>query len=203
MFRRRSTDAPEAPDLADTGADDSGLPPRPGLTPKKGAPTPKRSAAEANRRQAPYQAPPDRKTAAKLARQRDAGERQRRAEAMRRGDDSALPAKDQGPVKALARNVVDARRSIGEYYMLIVLLLIVLLFLHGQTVKFLAEGAVLVILAVLAFEGWYVSRRVKRLAAERYPGQSTRGVTAYTVMRNISYRKLRMPKPKVKPGDQI
>jgi Na+-transporting methylmalonyl-CoA/oxaloacetate decarboxylase gamma subunit len=122
---------------------------------------------------------------------------------MRRGDDSALPAKDQGPVKALARNVVDARRSIGEYYMLIVLLLIVLLFLHGQTVKFLAEGAVLVILAVLAFEGWYVSRRVKRLAAERYPGQSTRGVTAYTVMRNISYRKLRMPKPKVKPGDQI
>ena len=36
---------------------------------------------------------------------------------MRRGEDWALPRKDQGPVRALARDVVDSRRGIGEYYL--------------------------------------------------------------------------------------
>ena len=50
---------------------------------------------------------------------------------MRRGESWALPRKDQGQVRALARDYVDARRSISEYYMFGVLVLVVLLFLPG------------------------------------------------------------------------
>ncbi len=106
-------------------------------------------------------------------------------------------------MRALARDVVDARRSIGEYYMVIVVLMIVLLVLPGTTTKIISEGIVVVLLTVLVLEGWLVGGKIKRLAAERYPGQSTRGVVVYTMMRNISLRRLRVPKPRVNRGDPV
>ena len=50
-------------------------------------------------------------------------------EAMQRGENWALPRKDQGPVRALARDDVDSRRGISEYYLFGVVVLIVLLFI--------------------------------------------------------------------------
>ena len=203
MFRRRSSDAPEASEQAETSAGDPGGPARPGLTPKKAAPTPKRSEAQANRRQQAYQAPADRKAATKQSRQRDAVQRQRRSEAMQRGENWALPRKDQGPVRALARDVVDARRSLGEYYMLMVIVLVVLLVLPGNATKLVADVVVVALLAIIVVEGYLVGMKVKRLAAERYPGETTRGVIMYTIMRGISMRRMRMPKPRVSRGDKI
>ena len=173
------------------------------MTPKKGAPTPKRSQSQANRRQQAYQAPADRKAAAKQARQRDAGDRQRRSAAMQRGESWALPRKDQGPVRALARDVVDSRRGLGEYYMLMVVLLVVLLVPPGNTTKLIADVVVVALLAIIVVEGYLVGGKVKRLAAERYPGEPTRGIVMYTIMRGISMRRMRMPKPRVDRGDKV
>lgn len=205
MFRRRSTNA----DLADSGqaAPDAGeaeqtSQPRPGWTAPKGAPTPKRNEAQANRRQ-PYQAPADRKTASKMSRQRSQQDRVRKTEALQRGEEWALPPKDRGPVRALARDVVDARRGFGEYYMLMVVVLLALLFLPGSSTKIIADIIVLALLLLIVAEGWFVGRRVKRLAAERFPDKTTRGITMYTVMRGISMRRMRVPKPRVKAGDKI
>jgi hypothetical protein len=39
--------------------------------------------------------------------------------------------------------------------------------------------------------------------AERLPGESTRGLTAYAVMRALQIRRFRVPKPRVGPGDKI
>lgn len=175
---------------------------RPSLTPPKGAPTPKRSEAQANRRQ-PYQAPADRKAASQQSRQRDRTERLRRSEALQRGESWALPPKDRGPVRALARDVVDARRGIGEWYMLMVVLLVVLLIVPGTATKLVADGVVLFLLVVIVIEGWFVGTKVKRLAAQRYPGESTRGVLLYTVMRGISLRRMRIPKPRVERGHKV
>ncbi len=47
---------------------------------------------------------------------------------MRRGEEWALPAKDKGPARALARDLVDSKRRISEYYMYILLALLVVLF---------------------------------------------------------------------------
>jgi hypothetical protein len=176
--------------------------PRPGITAPKGSPTPKRSAAQANRRQ-PYQAPSDRKAASKQSRDRNRVDRIRRTDAYQRGEQWAMPQKDQGPVRALARDVVDARRGIGEYYMILVIVVVAALLVLPDSLKFLADLLVLVLIAVIAVEGWFVGRKIKRLAAERHPGQSTRGVVTYAMFRGINLRRLRMPKPRVKPGDKV
>jgi Protein of unknown function (DUF3043) len=207
VFRRRSSDASETleVDLAppdSSEADTSGSRPRPGLTPPKGVPTPKRSEAQANRRQ-PYQAPTDRKAASRQSRDRNRGERMRRTAAYQRGDAWALPRKDQGPVRALARDVVDARRGIGEYYMILVIVLVVLLVVPGSTTKIVFDIAVIGVVILMIAEGWLVSLRVKRLAADRLPGESTQGLTMYTIMRGIQLRRLRMPKPRVSRGDKV
>jgi len=172
------------------------------VTAPKGVPTPKRSDAQANRRQ-PYQAPADRKTAARQARQRDTAERARKSEALQRGETWALPAKDRGPVRALARDVVDARRGIGEYYMLMVVLLVVLLLVPGTETKLIADAVVVVLLLIVIGEGWLVGSKVKRLAAERFPNENSRGVVWYAAMRGIQLRRMRIPKPRVDRGDKV
>lgn len=182
--------------------DDTARPARPGLTPPKGAPTPKRSEAQSNRRQ-PYQAPADRKSAARQSRDRERVDRARKQEGYQRGEEWALPPKDRGPVRALARDVVDSRRGIGEYYMIMVVLLIVLLLLPGSGTKVVADAVVVILLMVIVIEGSFVGNKVKKLAAERFPGQSTKGIMMYTIMRGIQMRRLRMPKPRVQRGAKI
>jgi Protein of unknown function (DUF3043) len=204
VFRRRAAATPLAGDQdADTASDaGSDGQDRAGLTPGKGRPTPKRSEAERRRRQ-PYAAPSDRKAANQQSKDRDRTARIRRMEAMKRGEDWALPRKDQGPVRALARDYVDSRRGVSEYYMFAVLALLVFLLIPVLRKSALVDYLVTLLLAVLVVEGLYVGNRVTRLARQRFPGQSTRGLKFYTAIRATQFRKLRMPTPRVKPGDQI
>lgn len=172
------------------------------MTTGKGKPTPKRSEAERRRRQ-PYTAPRDRKAASGEYRSRQRAERQRRYQAMQRGEDWALPAKDRGPVRALARDYVDSRRRVSEYYMYALIVLMVLVFMRSVLVQTIIPGLVIVLVVIMAVEGFFVGRKVKSLAAERYPGESTRGLALYAAMRALQIRRLRVPKPRIKPGDKF
>ena len=204
MFRRRANDGPDVldPDSVLEQDEVDGQAPRPGQTAAKGKPTPKRSEAEKRRRQ-PYTAPTDRKAAARQGRGGDRTDRARKMEAMRRGEDWALPRKDQGPVKALARDVVDSRRGLSEYYLYGIVVLIALLFLPGLRGNPIIDYIILVILAIIVGEGWWVGRKVTTLAQQRFPGQSTRGLKMYTALRGTQIRKMRVPAPRVKPGDKV
>ncbi|MEP7023281.1 MAG: DUF3043 domain-containing protein, partial [Actinomycetota bacterium] len=172
----------------------------PGVSAGKGRPTPKRSEAEKRRRQ-PYSAPADRKAALAQTRTRDREGRARKFEAMRKGEDWALAAKDRGPVRALARDVVDSQRRVSEYYMYIVGVLVILLFLP-QT-RLIVDWIVLGVIVVMLAEAVMVRRRVKRLAAERLPGESVKGIGRYAALRSMQIRKLRTPAPRVKPGATV
>jgi hypothetical protein len=202
VFKRRTPQPPQATE-EDLTAEPAGAETeraRPGQTPKKAAPTPKRSEAQAQRRQ-PYQAPADRKSASRGS--RDRLERQRRAQALQRGEQWALPAKDRGPVRALARDYVDARHGLGEYFLFSVLILIVLLVIPSESAKLISDAVVLAVLVLLGGEAWWVGRQVERLAKERFPGESTRGVKLYVAQRGIMVRRMRVPKPKVDRGDKV
>jgi hypothetical protein len=189
----------DSADLEETEQEEAA---RPGFTPAKGKPTPKRSEAEKRRRE-PYVAPGDRKAAATAQRDKDRVSRQRKTEAMRRGEDWALPRKDQGPVRALARDVVDSRRGIAEYYLYGIVVLIFLLFIPALKGTIYVDLIILAVLVVIVGEGWYVSRRVIRLAKERYPGQSTQGVAMYTALRGTQLRRMRVPAPRVERGAKV
>jgi len=189
----------------DTPAADGG---RAGLTPGKGKPTPKRSAAQQQRRHP--QAPPasGRKgaTAAGGSKAQVRAERMRRNEAMRRGEDWALPRKDQGKVRALARDFVDSRRSVSEFYLFAVGALFLMLIIPGlksTVILQYVQYVILVLFVVVAGEGWLTGRRVLRLVQQRHPGESTRGVRLYAALRSTQWRKLRSPAPRVKLGHKL
>ena len=211
MFRRRDAGAGGAVDEAATdearsGDSESAAGQQAGggsaITPAKGRPTPKRSEAERRRRQ-PYSAPGDRKAAARQSRTRDRGERARKYEAMKRGEEWALAPRDQGPVKALTRDYVDSRRRISEFYMYILLVLLVILLLKNTVLDAIVYPVILVLVLVMVIEGFLISRGVKKLAAQRFPGQSTRGITRYAIMRTLQIRRFRMPSPRVGPGSKV
>jgi len=205
VFRRRSTDSSGVLDADQSAPDaeaESARPARSSVTPKKTAPTPKRSEAQGHRG-GHYQAPANRKAASSGGKDRDRTERNRRALAHQRGEEWALPSKDRGPVRALARDVVDARRGISEWYLIVVIPIFVLVFLHIAALQLVADCAVILVLLTVIVEGYYVGRRVERLARERYPGQSTRGVRFYAAMRGTQLRRMRVPKPRVDRGDAV
>jgi hypothetical protein len=204
VFRRSRTGTDEGSGQdavnGSTAESDAGTPGA--VTAGKGRPTPKRSEAERRRRQ-PYTAPKDRKEAARASRTRQRTDRTRRMEAVRRGETWALPPRDRGPVKALARDYVDSKRRISEYYMYGLLVLLVLLFIRAPIVQTIVPLLVLAAVLIMAIEGLLIGRKVKALAAERLPGESTRGLALYSAMRALQIRRLRVPKPRVKPGESF
>jgi hypothetical protein len=206
VFRRSRTGTGEGSgqDAVNGAASDADASPaRPGaVTAGKGRPTPKRSEAERRRRE-PYTAPKDRKEAARTSRDRQRTDRTRRMEAVRRGEDWALPPRDRGSVKALARDYVDSKRRVSEYYMYGLLVLLVLLFIRAPIVQTIVPLLVLAAVLIMGIEGVLIGRKAKSLAAERLPGQSTRGLALYSAMRALQIRRLRVPKPRVKPGDSF
>jgi Protein of unknown function (DUF3043) len=202
VFRRRSTATQDAPAEGTPGAsaaDQADRAPA-SLTAGKGRPTPKRSEAERRRR---YNAPSDRKEALRQSKTRDRSTRARKTEAMRRGEEWALPAKDKGPVRALARDYVDSRRRVSEFYMYGLVVLLFLLFLHDSVVQTLLPVLLIVMVVIMVVEGYLVGRKVTAMAGERFPGESTRGVKLYSAMRALQIRQLRFPKPRVKPGATV
>jgi Protein of unknown function (DUF3043) len=171
------------------------------VTAGKGRPTPKRSEAERNRRQ-PYTAPKDRKEASRAVRDRQRADRTRRMEAVRRGEEWALPVRDRGPAKALVRDYVDSRRRLSEYYMYGLIVLLFLLFVRTALVQSIIDGLVIVAVLIMLVEGFFIGRGARAIVTERYPRESTRGLALYAAMRALQIRRLRMPKPRIRPGEE-
>jgi hypothetical protein len=203
VFRRRQPTTAESAveDAAAAAPDADAAAARPGTTAGKGRPTPKRS--ESERRRRPFTAPGDRKEANRQYRDRQRQERTRRQQGMQRGEQWALPPRDRGPVKALARDYVDSRRRLSEFYMYGLLVLLALLFVRNALVQSIVPLLVLIAVMIMLVEGIFIGRRVRTLAEERLPGESTRGVRLYAAMRALQIRRLRMPKPRIKPGESF
>jgi hypothetical protein len=199
VFRRRSQ-------TSDEDATQATSPDQPkSATPRKGRPTPKRKVAEGRRRQ-PVTAPGNRKEAYKQARLRQNTERARTREGMRRGEERYLPARDKGPVRKFAREWVDSRRVVSQYFLPISLAILLLTWLpFPATVRGLVYAGVITVgwpvmmIGVLATSIW-VSWRVKRAALEKFPDESLKGVGFYAAMRSLQIRRLRFPPPTVRPG---
>ncbi len=81
---------------------------------------------------------------------------------MRRGEEWALPVKDKGPVKALARDYVDSKRRLSEFYMYGLIVLLFLLFFRNHLVQTLLPPILIVIVLIMVVEGYFVGRKLKR-----------------------------------------
>ena len=54
---------------------------------------------------------------------------------MRRGEEWALGPRDRGPARKLARDYVDSHRRPSEYYMYVLVLLLVALLSHNKALE--------------------------------------------------------------------
>lgn len=169
---------------------------------KKGRPTPKRKEVEGQRvyrRLAPASTKEAKKQQKLQARLSRAAQRQ----AYMRGDENALPPRDRGPVRRFVRDYVDARRSIGEYFLPVIVLV---LFMTIVPILEVQLAAIVLMYSVLLFsimDGFFLSRKIKREVAARYPETSLKGLGMYGWLRSTQIRKLRAPTPKVKRGTKI
>jgi hypothetical protein len=187
---------------------------RPAAQSGKGRPTPKRSEAERNRyrsiqggttsgRSAGTPSRPLTKEEKARVRSQAQSDRQKQTEAMRRGEEWALGPRDKGPVRRLTRDYVDSRRRISEYMMYMLIILLAATLSRNTAIMSYTTIVVYVMFAAIILDGFFLSRGLRKLVAERFPGESTRGLTLYAMTRAMYLRRWRVPKPQVKPGAKI
>lgn len=206
LFRRKSADLvddvaeePTAPEETESNRPKAYTPSKKEL----GLATPKRGGAA--RRQAAGPPPANRREAYKRSRERQRSERAENMEGMRRGDEKYLLPRDRGPERALVRDIVDSRRTIGTFFMGGALIVLVGSFTTAPAIVQFVYLLWVAMLLALVVDSILICRKVKKLVYERYPKTELRPRTLYwyAVTRSISFRRMRVPKPRVKIGDAI
>ena len=211
-FLRRSTTDTAAEETSTTEAVDVG---GKAYTPSKGKATPKRREAEAKRR-GPVAPPPTtmreamkrnkelRKANPQSKEERRAAAKARR-DAMMRGDDKALLPRDRGPVKAYVRDLVDSRRNLLGLFMPLAIVVFLALLVPLPQVQSYITLLCTAMLLVMAIEGFVNGRKIAKLVREKFPKEAVNGrsIGWYAFVRASQIRKLRVPKPRLKPGDPI
>lgn len=183
----------------------------------KGRPTPKRREAQARRR-GPVPPPPMTSKEARERRKANRGNKEdrkkasaerrtasaHRRERMLAGDDKYLIPRDKGPVRAFARDLVDARRNLVGLFMPLALLLIFALFLSPAVQAFVTL-AMFVMMLFMVIEGIYIGRQINSRVRERFPDTTDGGFKLgwYAFVRASQLRKMRAPKPRVERGAAV
>ncbi|MEV4637361.1 DUF3043 domain-containing protein [Actinoplanes sp. NPDC049548] len=207
LFRRKSADlVADAVEQVTPESEPTTAKPK-SYTPSKkelGLQTPKRQRVQ--RRHDTAQAPANRREAMKQMRERQRAERAEASAGMRAGDERYLLARDRGPERALVRNIVDSRRTAGTWFFVGAIIVFI-----GSTggMPMQVRLAANLLWAILAFavvlDSILISRRIKKLVSERFPKTTQRmgSLYLYGMMRALTFRRMRVPKPQVALGEKV
>ena len=190
----------------DEGADGRS---RPHTTPGKGRATPKRRDAEGKRRGPAPPPPRTQREAAKLAKANRPSREDRRAKAAERrrrmdaGDDRVLLPRDRGKVRAYVRDIVDSRPHVIGLFLPLAALVLVAALIQNPVIQQYVTLFTFLMLAVMVVEGTLLGYQVLRKAREKFPEEDIRGLGTgwYAFSRATQPRRMRVPKPRVKRGD--
>lgn len=166
---------------------------------KKNRPTPKRNAKKIT----PALAPAATKEAKKAERESARRRRMEMRQLYLQGDERALPKRDKGHVRKLARDYVDSRWSIAEFFLPLLLVVLIFTAMPSVTIKILATLIMYVVVLISVLDGVWMGRQIKKASAAKYPAESVKGVTMYAWMRSTQIRRLRTPAPQVKRGTRV
>jgi hypothetical protein len=168
---------------------------------RKGGPTRSRKEAEAARK-VQMKRPVTRKEQAERERRRRSAARDKQREALMGGGSTAdLPARDRGAAKALARDAVDRRRTVAEF-MLPILLLILILSFFPPLASIVFTLWTVTIFATILDEIWLLVS-LRRELKKRFTKAESRGAVLYAVLRSTQIRRMRLPKPAVAVGQPL
>ncbi|WP_151483990.1 DUF3043 domain-containing protein [Streptomyces albicerus] len=167
----------------------------------KGRPTPKRSEAQGQRRSV-ANTPTNRKEAAKRQREERRAQMDKQRQALASGDERYLPARDKGPVRKLARDFIDSRFCIAEFFLPLAVVILVLSMVRIAQLQNVALLLWLFVIVLIVVDSIGIAIRLKKQLNARYPDEPKRGAVAYALMRSLQMRRLRLPKPQVKRGER-
>lgn len=172
----------------------------------KGRPTPTRREAEAAAK-ARAKVPRTRKEIAKAQKAQARGVKSESMQTVRKGmkegDERYLLPRDKGPMRRFIRDYIDHRFSILELMIPLLILTMILGYSGSTTLAGVGNTILFAMLAVGAFDIFILRRRLRTEIEARFPGESTKGVTYYSVSRAIQMKFMRMPKAKVKIGEEL
>jgi len=164
----------------------------------KGRPTPTRREKELARQRPLVSS--DRGEARRNARAAMQVERDKQRIGMAAGDEKYLPMRDRGVQKKYVRDYVDARFSVGELLIPVMVVVIILTTIQSSEVQVISMlvlyGFFILAVADAIFAGFRVSGKLKA----KYGEGKVEKVRWYTAMRAFQLRIMRLPKPQVKRG---
>jgi hypothetical protein len=198
VFRRRPPDDASAvaatAEPVDPGAARGSQP--------KGTPTPSRKEAEAARK-ARVRPPMSRREARQRQREQLRQQRTRTYDALKSGDETAFPPRDRGPVRAFLRDFVDSRRLFTEFFLPVMLVVLLLSLIPVRQLQLWTSAAWLAAMLMVIAEILWLSFRVRKEVARRFGPDAGRGNVLYALVRASQMRRFRLPPPRVRAGQPI
>jgi hypothetical protein len=168
----------------------------------KGRPTPTRREAEAAAK-ARAKVPRTRKEQAKAQRASRVESSQKVRQAMKTGDERYFMPRDKGPVKRFCRDFVDHRFSFIELMIPLLILTMVLGYSGNPGLRSIGNTLLFGVLLLVAFDMFVLRTRLRRELHRRFPDEDLKGTTYYAIMRSLQMKFMRLPKAKVKIGEQL
>ncbi|GAA4366861.1 DUF3043 domain-containing protein [Nocardioides caricicola] len=168
----------------------------------KGRPTPTRREAEAAAR-ARAKTPRTRKEMAAAQRAARTQSSQSVRQAMKTGDERNYPARDRGPERRFIRDYVDARFSLIELVIPLLLVTMVLGYSGNEGLRNIGNTVLLVTVLLVIVDMVMLRFRIRRELARRFPESSTKGQTYYAITRAMQMKFMRLPKAQVKIGQRL
>jgi len=109
----------------------------------------------------------------------------------------------KGQSENLLGTMFDSRWSIAEFFLPLLMVVLLLTALPSVTVKVFATLVMYLVVLISMLDGIWMGRQIKKHCAAKYPGESAKGVSMYAWMRSTQIRRLRTPAPQVARGTKL
>jgi Protein of unknown function (DUF3043) len=154
-------------------------------------------------RRTPEPPPTTRREAYRRLREKD---RAQRAKGLSTAPGDRMLKRDQGPIPALVRDIVDSRITVGTWFFAGAFIVLIGSSAAMPPLVRVASNLLWVTLfAATIVDSVMISRKIKKLVRQRFPQSDRRlgSLYFYGIMRGITFRRLRMPKPRIKLGEEF
>lgn len=168
----------------------------------KGRPTPSRREAEAAAR-ARAKVPRDRKAQARAQRAARSESSQSVRAAMKAGDERYYLPRDQGPVRRFIRDFVDSRFSFIELMIPLLLVTMVMGYSGNERLAEIGNTILMGTILLVVLDMFMLRRKLRRELTRRFPDEPLKGTTYYGITRALQMKFMRLPKSKVKIGQEL
>lgn len=168
----------------------------------KGRPTPSRREAEAAAR-ARAKVPQDRKAQARAQRAARSESSQSVRAAMKAGDERYYLPRDQGPVRRFIRDFVDSRFSFIELMIPLLLVTMVMGYSGNERLAQIGNTILMGTILLVVLDMFMLRRKLRRELTRRFPDEPLKGTTYYGITRALQMKFMRLPKSKVKIGQEL